>query len=269
MTRSRIPARWLALALGLLLLSACGQKSGEPTNSGNAPNRDGGTPVVRGPADFKTTADAITKEVIADQKAAEKKYNGKVVEVEGEVSTANKIINPNGFSMKGAKAKPTDAVGVVVICTVPKGAEGKAWRLSSGQRVKLVGTAAVGHAVYLNDCTVEPLEPATTAKVTAKGLAEEVVKDADAARKKYQTPEGYPKEIIVEGVVAALEKTKDGFHIVKLAGAGGLTVNCTVDEKDFAALKTGDAVTIKGDFSNYYPEDKGVTVNTAFVLPKE
>ena len=204
MTRVHVVARWSALAAALLLLSACNQKPNPaPTNSGDGPNRDGPPPAARGPAEFKTTIEALTKEVIADQKAAEKKYNGKVVEVEGEVSIANKIITANGFSLKGAKKKPTDTLGVTVICNVPKGAEGKAWRLSSGQKVKAVGTVTVtGLAVYLADCSFEPLEPTTTAKVTAKALAEEVVKDADAARKKYQTAEGYPKEIIVEGVVA-------------------------------------------------------------------
>ena len=46
-------------------------------------------------------------------------------------------------------------------------------------------------------------------------------------------------------------------------------MNCTLGQEDFAVLKAGDAVTIKGDFSNYYPDEKGVVVNTAFALPKE
>jgi hypothetical protein len=218
----------------------------------------------------KTTADALTKEVIADEKAAQAKYTGKVVEVEGEVEFANKIINANGFTMKGAKKKPTDVVGVTVICNVPKGAEGKAWRLGSGQKVKVTGTVTLtALGVYLNDCTVEELEPAKTPRVTAKALAEEVVKDADAARKKYQTPEGHSQAIIVDGTVEAVEKNKNGFHIAKLAGAGGVTIDCTVNQDDFAALKVGDAVTIKGDFSSYDAAEKAVTINTAFVLPKE
>lgn len=199
--------------------------------------------------------------MIADEKAAQAKYNGKVVEATGEVEVANKVLNANGFSMKGAKKKPTDVIGVTVICNVPKGAERKAWRLGTGNLTAL--------GVYLTDCAVEELEPARTPRVTAKALAEEVLKDADAARKKYQTPEGHPQAIIVDGTVAATEKSKDGFHTAKLAGAGGVTVDCTVNAEDFAALKAGDAVTIKGDFSSYDPAAKAVTINTAFVLPKE
>lgn len=228
----------------------------------------GGPPAARGPVAFKTTADALTKEMIADEKKAEAKYQGKVIEVEGRVETANKFLYPNGFFLQGTKRKPTDTTGVMIICNVPKGAEGMVWRLSLGQKVKVVGTAGIGYSVGLANCTVEPLEPPTTPRVTAKGLAEEVLKDADAARKKYEGPMGGPKGIIVEGVVAALE-TEKRFHIVKLAGAGGVTVNCTVAKKDLEALKAGDAVTIKGDFSGYYPDQKEVTVNTAFVLPKE
>jgi len=262
--------RWLAVAGGLLVLTACGQKAGEPTRAGDPPGRSGPAPAARGPADIKTTVAALTQEVIADEKAAQAKYNGKVVEAEGEVEFANKVLNANGFSLKGAKKKPTDVIGVTVICNVPKGAEGKAWRLGTGQKVKVTGTATLTSlGVYLNDCTVEELEPAKTPKVSAKALAEEVLKDADAARKKYQTPEGRSDAIIVDGTVAAKEKTKDGFHTAKLAGSGGVTVDCTVNAEDFAALKAGDAVTIKGDFSSYDPVAKAVTINTAFILPKE
>jgi hypothetical protein len=266
MTLSRTPARGLAVAAGRGVLSACGPKPGGDTQK-NDPNK---AAAARGPAEVKTTAEALTKDVIADQKAAEGKYNGKVVEVEGEVEFANKVLNANGFSLKGAKKKPTDVVGVTVICNVPKGAEGKAWRLGSGQKVKVTGTATVtALGVYLADATVEPLEPAKSAKVSATDLAGEFAKDADAARKKYQGPNGAPKEIIVDGTVAAVEKNKTGFHIAKLAGADGITVDCTVDAADFAALKAGDAVTIKGEFSSYYPDQKAVVINTAFVLPKE
>ena len=268
MTLSRAPARRLTLAAGLLVLTACGQKPGD-TRKGGDPGR-GDPPAARGPAEVKTTADALTKDVIADDKAARAKYNGKVVEVEGEVEYANKVINANGFTMKGAKKKATDVVGVTVICNVPKGAEGKAWRLGTGQKVKVTGTATLAAlGVYLNDCTVEPLEPAKTPAVSARALAEEVVKDADAARKKYQGPGGRTEAVIVDGTVAAVEKDRNGFHTAKLTGSGGVTVDCTVNQEDFAALKVGDAVTIKGDFGGYYADQKAVVINTAFVLPKE
>jgi hypothetical protein len=264
MFRPRILYRCTPLLVGMLFLTSLSDARGQ------APKRNGDSKDARRQVEFKTTADMLTKEVIADEKAAQVKYKGKIVEVEGQVEFANKIINANGFSIKGAKKKPTDATGMSVICNVPKAALGKAWRLSSGQKVKVVGTVTVSaFAVFFTDCTVEPLEPAMIATVTAKGLAAEVAKDASTAKKKYQTSEGYPKEIIVAGEVSALEKDKNGFHTAKLAGTDGITVNCTVNQEDFAALKIGDTVTIKGDFSNYYPDEKGVVVNTAFILPKE
>lgn len=266
MTLSRTPARWPAVAAGLLVLTACGPKP----KPGDAPPADPNqAAAARGPAGVKTTAEALARDVVADPKAAEGKYNGKVVEVDGEVEFANKVINPNGFSLKGAKKKPTDVVGVNVVCTVPKGAEGKAWRLGSGQKVKVTGTATVtALGVYLADATVEELEPAKTPKVSARDLAGEFAGDAEAARKKYRNPTGGPREVVVDGTVAAVEKNKNGFHVARLAGADGVTVDCTVSAEDFATLKAGDAVTVKGDLGDYYPDQKAVVVNTAFVLPK-
>lgn len=240
------------------------------STSTTSTHSDKGTPPTASrTAAVKTTADALTKEVIADENGAKAKYNGKIVEIEGQVSTANKVINGDGFFLKGARKEPTDSLGVLVICNVPSEARGRAWRLGVGQKVKVVGTATISVHLYLADCTFEALEPPKTPRVTAKQLVEEMLKDADAAVARYQTPDGRDGDIIVDGIVAELERTKDGERFVKLAGAGDVTVSCFVQESDFKSVKVGDQITIKGDFSGYYPNKKKVNVNTAFILSSD
>jgi hypothetical protein len=241
-----------------------------PPKANNPPGKIDPLPAVGSEA-IKITADALTKEVIADTKAAQAKYNGKIVELDGRVDSAKKLLNGYGFSLQGAKEDPTDIIGVLVMCKVPREAH-RAWWLMSGQRVKATGTVRIAdppRMVVLDDCKFELQEPAAK-PLAAKDLAEAVLKDADAVRKKYQNPEGGDDvEIMVKGTVAELEKNDRGFRIVKLAGSKGVTINFAVDDRDFAALEVGDVVIMKGDFSGYNPQKKGVTVNTAFVLEKE
>jgi tRNA_anti-like len=220
--------------------------------------------------DFKTTAEAIVKEFLKDEKAAQKKYKDKFVELEGTVFAANKVLSDKGVWLDGAKKDPKDVVATNVLCYAPAARLEKAFWLGKGQKVKVVGKFAGGSglAVSLLDCTFTELKPSPTLKTTAKAVAADFDKDEEAATTKYLIDGINSKEIIVEGVVSALEKTKNDFFIVKLEGSGGLTVNCVVDEAEWKKLKKGDKVTMKGDLSGFYKDEKKVNVNTAFVLKK-
>lgn len=176
------------------------------------------------------------------------------------------------ISLVGAKKQPTDVVGVNIMCRPAAAEKDKAALLGQGQKVKVVGQVmAVSSSfggVTLDLCTFTELSPNPAPKVTAEQLAGDFSKDKAAAEKKYLTEKGYPKGVIVDGTVADLEKNKNGFYIVKLAGQDGVTVNCTVSQKTFEGLKKGDKVTMKGDVTLYDQKEKYVTVNTASLLKK-
>ena len=97
----------------LVVVAGCAKKN--PTAN---PDKGSAKVAEQGPAkdpEVKTTAEGMAKEVIADEKAAETKYKDKVVEVEGKVQYANKIIGNNrSITLVGAKKKPTDIIGVDV-----------------------------------------------------------------------------------------------------------------------------------------------------------
>jgi hypothetical protein len=256
--------RIVLFTLMVALVAGCGggdSKPGKPGDSHKA--------VAQDPA-FKLTAEAFAKEALGNQKGASDKYNGKVVELEGQVDSANRVITDKGIYLTGAKKNPTDVVGLNLLCTPGESAKEKIWWLGKGQKVKVVGKV-IGIsplAIYLDECTITEQGQSPTPKVTADELTEAFSKDEEAAKKKYGGDALSPKEIIVEGTVAALDKTKNDFYIARLEGKGGLTVGCTLDKKEWESLKKGDKVTIKGDLSGFYKDEKNVNVNTAFVLKK-
>src|SRR5439155_19083119 len=88
--------------------------------------------------DFKTTAVALTKEYLDDEKAFEKKYKGKVIEVEGVVDGASKHTTASWIYLVGARPnqKEEQVLPVVLSGIAP---QDKAWWLGKGQKVKAVG----------------------------------------------------------------------------------------------------------------------------------
>lgn len=221
--------------------------------------------------DFKLTAEALVKEVIKDEKAAVKKYKGKVVELEGTVQFANKLVSDRAILINGAKRNPKDVVELNVICNSTPARLESAWWFGKGQKIKVVGKLTIANdlGVSLTDCTFTQIKPSPTLKVTAKQLTADFVKDEEAAGKKYLIDALIPKEIIVEGVVGQLMKTKDDLFLVELTGTAAHTVRCVIDQKEWKTLKKGDQVTIKGDCSGFDSKEKYANVISAFVLKKK
>jgi hypothetical protein len=261
----------LSLCLAGCALTLGCDKPAAPASPSSGERPGGGASPKQAPAAaFKVNAADLAKEFIADPKAALEKYNGKVIEVEGTVAYANKIINNDrGFLLTGAKKNPNDIVGLNISCETVPAQQDKMWWLGQGQKVKVVGEVfnANNFHVSLKDCQFTELEKSPTPSVSAKELAEAFTKDEAAAKEKYRSKDG-PNEIIVTGVVAGLEE-KGGFSSVKLEGAGPVVVSCTVNKKDYDAVKKGDKVTMKGDLSIFDKTDHTITVNTAFLLKKD
>ena len=261
------------LACGLVMAAGCAKTdTAKPgTGSGVTGAKDDG-PATN--PEIKTTAEAMAKEVIADEKAAEAKYKDKVVEVEGKVQYANKTLgNDRMISLAGAKKMPTDVVALNISCIPAVANLDKAWELGRGQKVKVVGKVVGISAgflgVTLDRCSIAEVDKNPTAKITAEALTGEFAKDPDAAKKKFTESEYVMKELIVEGNVAGTETSKDGnFHSINLAGKDGYTVSCTVKKDVMDGVKKGDKVTMKGDLGSFDKDKKRLTLNTAFVLKK-
>ncbi len=262
----------LTIAAGLMLALGCTKPDGTPGKTVVGGKEAGGKePVAKREAAFKTTATDLAKEFLADSKAALDKYNGKVIEVEGKVNSANKIVdNDKGFSLAGAKKDPKAILELNVLCETVPAQKDKVWWLGEGQKIKVVGEVfgANDLAIYLKDCEFTELEKSPTPTVSAKQLAEEFVKDEADAKKKYGREPGVDPEVIVEGVVADLVTTKDGFTVVNLEGAAPVVVSCTTRKEDFETLKKGDKVTLKGHLSGFYKGENKVNINSAFLLKK-
>lgn len=226
---------------------------------------------------FRTTVAALAKELQADPKAMNKKYEDKVIEVEGYVLRANKYL-ASDIGLIGVKVAP-DRAEAAVRCRV--GPADKAWSFGPGQKVKIVGrflsgSRAFGIDIRLGDCTLTPLEANPTRKVTSKDLTAEFAKGEDAVREKY-FGKARTVEFIVEGTVADVRR--DMFDddlgkkrlLVVLSGSGGITVNCRVEEATYKATKNGDKVKMKGtcNILDFNEKEKRLNVEYAFVLEKD
>lgn len=225
---------------------------------------------------FRTTVAALTKEFRADATAANKKYEGKIIELEGFVHHANKYFLSSTIVLVGVKV-PADRATSEVNFKV--GPTDKSWWLGRGQKVKVVGRYVPGNrdffGVELEDCGVTALEPNPTQQVAAKDLAKEFEKGEEAARKKY-FGEAKSKEFIVEGIVAGVKKGEVDVTgkvplLITLTGTDKLTIACQVREADFEAAKKGDTVKLKGvcPIGLFDEAEKRVLLETSFILPKE
>ena len=162
----------------------------------------------------------LSKEVVANAKAAEQKYQGKMLVVEGVVYSANRVITDDNVVIYGFK-KENELFGTDVHCLLKPDFKKKSYLLSKGQKLKVTGEFVGGVSrVILKDCTYVEISKSTVIEIAAKAVATAYVKDRAAAEKKYQG-----NELLLEGAVTKLEKSKDGFYSVILAGSGDFEVS--------------------------------------------
>jgi hypothetical protein len=257
-----------AVCCGLLI--GCDSSRSGPTSPATRPADD--PSAAREPA-FHVAATALAQEAVADPKAAEAKYRGQWVEVDGRIDLANRVLGDSRMvSLVGTQIGPDKSIAVNVLCLSVPNHRAEMWWLGKGERVTVVGRVSnvSPEAVYLDECTFTEREPNPTPTTTAEQLAGEFAHDAGAAKKKYQPVLGekYGREVIVTGTVANLTRTRNGLYIAQLAGAARLTVNCHVPKEEWQSLKRGEEVTVKGDYANFAPEQSAIVIDSAFVLKK-
>jgi hypothetical protein len=253
---SKPPVRRLLLAAALLagVLPAVGCEKGPAGPAGPAPAGTAAEPQAPAKVDFTLTSEQLAREYETDRAAADQKYKGKWVEVEGPMESV--LVLPSGdvnIRLAGFQADPKKFDGHSVR-GVPPAADGEKLKgLTRGQKVTLRGKVyreTAGSYIDLVPCAIVSIGPDPAIAVTADRLTEDYARDAKAADARYKD-----KWLLVEGVVAELKDAKSGADSVIFEGAAEkdgkklhIKAAYPADRKpDFAALKKGDKVKIKGE----------------------
>jgi hypothetical protein len=246
-----------ACLLGILLLTLAGLVSG-----GCGKGNDGKPAQDAGPAagdkgqgpkepeskkpDFSVTAEAFVKEFLTKPEEAKKKYEGKVVELTGEVMDINDRLDGKEVlvSLRGAKKAPKDIVDVFPQCVLLPKYNARGLRLSPKQKVQITGRNANFFSFFINlqDCSLKELSKSEVPEFRAEDLVKEVAKDPTAASEKYRH-----KWVIVCGEVEDLTKNKNGFNHAKLKGDGKVRVSVTIGADALSRLHKGQSVCLRGN----------------------
>jgi hypothetical protein len=248
---SRLPLALVLLA-GVTLASGCNK--GSATHSSTTSSADSGKGQTPTNVDFTLTSEQLAREFDSDKVDAEKKYKDKWIEVEGPME--NVTVLPSGdvnIRLTGFRLDPKKLMGHSIRGAPPAAETEKLKGLTRGQKVKLKGkfdSEALGMFVDLVPCEVVSIGPDPALPVTVDQLIQDYARDVKAADARYKD-----KWLLVEAVVFELKGTKSGADSVVLEGAGEKDGNLLrisaaypADRKnDFAALKKGDKVKIKGE----------------------
>jgi hypothetical protein len=271
----RAAAAGALLVACLLVAAGCGQQGGTTGSAASPPKSDTtkDTPAAAKETDpkpaaaaanepaFRGKAEDLHKEFKASKAAADTKYTGKYVEVEGRV---DKVSWMTGFKDKLDLAPPQSATPrESIACTMSPAAPPTYRELGTGQTVKVRGklTLSIIGTIFLEDCTISDPGPSPVLRAKAKDLGAEFGKeDGEPAAKRYDSKDVFnPKEMIVEGVVKDVVvgpgRTLDSKADVNVNLDAGMSepMVCEVTsyEKDAAKkIKKGDTVVLKGQFSS-------------------
>ncbi len=202
-----------------------------------APKADGGMSAI----DF-------AKEVYADPKAGLEKYQGKRIQLTGQVGEASPEYSFGGMSLKtGLKHRKMSFLVVGLRIYVQPEKILHAYLLGVGQKVQVTGelTGITDDAITLRNCTFAELEKNPMPSLAATELAAAYVKDVKEASRKYGGEFGMRKDLFVQGKVAEIADAEFGNKAVHLEGSGKTNVVCYIRAKDAKDLKKGDEIRVK------------------------
>jgi hypothetical protein len=240
------------VVIAALLILGCSR--GEPQPKGEKPSEEGkgggGPQAGARKPDFTLTAEEFTREFLKDKDAAKKKYEGKRVEITGEVSG---VSSPDAgktavVQLQGAKKDKDDIVGTLVQVALRPEFTRTGLHLSSKQKVKVTADYEIFLSFFVNlaNGSLEELSKSELVSVGAPELAREFAKDAKAAAAKYTN-----KELLVTGEVEQAGDER-GFHYVRLKGDGKTGVRVGVGSLYAQHLKKGATLGLR------IPRDRGV-----------
>jgi hypothetical protein len=236
--------------------------AGEPNDEkflkDNPPgDADAGPPV-------EVTAEELAKAYKDDPAAADAKYKGRLVAVEGKLHDIM-ITGDVMVLLAGLPPEPGQPLGTKVRCLPTKAEERRVWNASRGQTIKLKGKCAgmSGPFIDVMDCKVERMGSDPAVQLRASALVLEHAKDADGTDRKYQDKAVTLTDALVESKEAA------ALVVVSTSKKGPpVKIKATLPAdyvKQLAGVKVGDRVTIKGEYSS--SSDGTIYLNRCWVVP--
>jgi hypothetical protein len=241
---------WLrfGLMMFVFLPAGCGGSSPSVRESSSTPHSSASNPLAENSANvaFRLTVEQLGQEALTDKTAAEKKYKGKYVEVEGPVEGL--VYVPTFDRYEAVSLKGQGPMHVQCMHLEGKSAE-QAANLTKGQKVKIRGTFD-GVADYLitlvNGELVEVgTDPAIA--VSAGQLTKEYSADENGSNKKFKD-----KQLVLDGMIASIDTEKMSLFLegIDPSAAKGLRIRAYLPnnfKRTVAGLTRGQTIKVKGE----------------------
>jgi putative nucleic acid binding protein len=188
-------------------------------------------------------ADVFAAEIRKNPADAARKFEPALIELSGVVRAVGARDQQSYVTLDAGP----ESLGV--LCVLRN--ENEPWaKISKGQKIKLRGRWPEAYSQPgLEACDLVETGPSLALEVKTEALAEEFVKNRDAAKAKYQD-----KPLIVTGVIVHATKNDLGAVRLFLQGAGEVRVDCGFDAPDRAeaeSLPLGQPVRLAGEFSAF------------------
>jgi hypothetical protein len=254
-----------AAAIVLVFTLGCAKKDGTTQPGGDSPraNAASGADLATAKADFTLAAADWLKEWKNDSKAAQAKYKGKTVELQGEVRSTSE----DPYGNVGYVFLTVEGETLGVRCAT---SDKEPWLMvGPGCKVKMKGKAAEsGLSGDLYPCVIAESTPNTTQTITAQQLTKEFTADKKATKEKYDG-----KLLIVEGELVNKGKSEFCALLVELKGEGNTKVLCCCgamsedQRKRNDALKIGQKIKVCGQAS-IFATDNDVGLNSCMLPVK-
>jgi hypothetical protein len=248
--RGMIAAALLAvLALGCSGGNQSGSTDKDAKRDADKKGTDGTTPNKTAKPDYTVTAEEFSREFLKDDKAADRKYKGKVVAVTGEVFGVHPREGGKEVlvQLKGAKKVETDIVPNLVQFLLDPESTKAGLELSKGQKVQITATYELWLVVAanLNKGSLKELSKSELVSIAAADLAGEVAGNPGAAATKYAG-----KDVIVAGELADVTLDKDsGSTFARFKGDGKTPVLVILGDNDARLLRKGQSVRLRAETS--------------------
>jgi hypothetical protein len=209
------------------------------------------TKIAARPAEFVLSAADFIAECGKDKATAKRKYEDRVVQIRGVVSTFGRgVPTIIGTSETELELKSPNSDGLVIRCFLT---ENQPWaHLAKGQQVTVKGVAwdptYMGPALI--KAVVEADKPTSAAVVSnTKDLIDEYEKDSKVAQEKYTG-----KSTILTGEVVSCEDKGNGWAALHLKGTDKTELICnfrSLKDHELKSLVKGAHVKLYGEFEPF------------------
>jgi hypothetical protein len=209
-----------------------------------------------GKPDFIMTMPELAEDYDKDRAAARQKYDGKVVEVTGTVSNVG-YMNPSAIGNLTFYSRQ----GITLQVKLRNEYHAKAYRLSMGQKIKVVATfaEAFGAMPIVDNGVLTELEPSTIIEISADDLAKKFRDDRFKAEEEFRN-----KTLLVTGPLQETRRDKNYGFVLTLKTSGEPVVKVNTWKE--ANAEVGEKVTLRTQSLVYDEAKKSLTLHGGTLL---